>query len=89
VKITAKKSLRAILRRDARSEWARSILRKTVRELATRAQTSPTSIARAEATGDVPAVQAHTLQRIEAALEQAGAEFGRDGVTVRLRRGQP
>jgi hypothetical protein len=41
---------------------------------------------RAEATDGIPALQARTLHRIQAALEQASAEFGCDGVTVRLRK---
>ena len=48
-----------------------------------RAHVSPTSVTRAESTEGVPPVHAHTLQRIQQALEKAGAEFGRDGTTVR------
>jgi DNA-binding LacI/PurR family transcriptional regulator len=68
---------------------ARSMLCMTARELARRSGLSVTTVTKVDRADGIPAVEARTLHRIHAALEHAGAEFGRDGVTVRLRRGQP
>jgi predicted transcriptional regulator len=65
---------------------ARAMLRLGTRQLADRAGVAPASIVRAEAAEDIPGMHTHTLQKIQAALEAAGIEFGADGVTVRLRR---
>ena len=78
------------VRCDYRSADPRgAMLRLGTRELADRAGVAPASITRAEAVDGVPGMHTHTLQRIQVALEQAGVEFGTDGVPVRMRRRQP
>jgi hypothetical protein len=65
---------------------AKAMLRLSTRELATLANVATASIVKAEAADNVPPMHAHTLQRIQLALEKAGIEFGTDGHSVRLSR---
>jgi transcriptional regulator with XRE-family HTH domain len=67
---------------------ARGLLRITFEKLADMAGVSVSTVKRAEAAHDVPAINAKNLARIERALEEAGVVFisegGGGGVGVRL-----
>lgn len=54
---------------------ARSLLRWTVQDLATRSRVSLASIHRAEQTDDVPNLRDRTLSDLKRTFEEAGIEF--------------
>src|ERR1700760_4603122 len=62
---------------------ARALLRLQQSDLARRARVSAVTIRRLEAPGDHAVANPQTLNSVRAALEEAGAEFIRDGVRRR------
>ncbi len=68
---------------------ARALLGQSAEELSELAEVSWNTIQRFEAASDIPTSRSGTLERIKAALEEAGVEFTGDPVAspgVRLRR---
>jgi transcriptional regulator with XRE-family HTH domain len=66
-------------------KMARTALGWGMRELAARSGVSANTVMRAESSSGIPNVNARTLARLKAALEDGGAEFTPDGA-VRVRR---